>query len=211
MHSIVVPADEPTAGYVYDLTTVAAVNTELGLTSSIANDAEVASQITACSRIIADLCGRVFALQTVTETFRIGWREHCTALPLARFPVVGTVSLAANDSPLIADTDYDVDTEGGIIWHIHHGHFHGKVVATYTGGYDLPDDAPAGLARACLEFVKAQRYLAGRDPGVRAVMAGENRVDYFDYYQRFGIGGASTGALPSNAEALISPFRRLAV
>lgn len=207
MHSIVTVAAS-TAEVVYDLTTVATVNTELGLTSSIAGDAQLAAQITACSRIIADLCGRVFALQTVTETFRIGWREHCTALPLARWPVVGTVSLTANDSPLIADTDYEVDAEGGIIWHIHHGHFHGKVVAIYTGGYDLPDDAPAGLARACLEIIREQRYAIGRNTSIRSVMAGENRVDYFD--ARTG-SSSNNAAVSATVEGLISPFRRLAV
>lgn len=210
MHSIVVVAAS-TAETVYDLTTVDFVNTELNLTSTTAGDTTVAAQITACSRIIADLCGRVFALQTVTETFRIGWHEHCRALPLARWPVVGTISLTADDSALTEGTEFEVDADAGMVWRIGHGHFHGKLVANYTGGYDLPDDAPASLARACLEFVKAQRYLALRDPGIRAVMAGENRVDFSDYYQRFGIGGASTGALPPNAEALIAPFKRLAV
>lgn len=211
MHSIVT-VEPSTADPVYDLTTVEAVNAALGLTSSSANDAEVAAQIASCSRIIADLCGRVFAMQTVSQTFRVGWREPCHALPLARFPVIGDITLTSNDTVLIDGTDFEVDNEAGIVWPVHaRGQFRGELVAVYTGGYDLPSSAPAGLARACLEFIIAQRYSAGRDPGIRSVMAGENRVDFNDYYQRFGIGGAGSGALPPNAEALISPFRRLAV
>lgn len=207
MHSIITVAAS-TAEVVYDLTTVETVNAELDLTSSSANDAEVASQITACSKIIADLCGRVFALQTVTETFRIGWHEHCRALPLARWPVVGTVSLTADDSALTEDTEFEVDADAGMVWRIGHGHFHGKLVVNYTGGYDLPDDAPAGLARACLEIIREQQYAIGRNPGIRAVMAGENRVDYFD--ARTG-SGSNNAAVSATVEGLISPFRRLAV
>ena len=37
------------------------------------------------------------------------------------------------------------------------GRWCGEVVVTYSGGYDLPDDAPALLAQACIEAIKTQR------------------------------------------------------
>ena len=195
-----------TAEPVFDLTTVEAVNAELNLTSGTANDAAVAAQITSCSRIIADLCGRVFALQTVTETFRPHWKDHIQSLILARYPVVGDVSLTVN-ARAYDDSYYSLDPDDGILNYIH-GHWHGVIAVTYTGGYDLPDDAPAGLARACVEIIREQRSSVGRNPGIRSVMAGENRVDFFDARTASGSMG---GAVSPNVEGLISPFRRLAV
>lgn len=197
---------ESTADPVYDLTTVEAVNAALGLTSSSSNDAEVAAQITSCSKIIAGFCGRIFAMQTLIETFRVGWSEPCKSLPLAQWPVIGNVSLIANDCALISGTDYKVDNIAGIIRTVHpHGYFRGILVATYTSGFDLPDNAPAELARACLEQIREQRFSTNRDPGIRNVSAGDASVSYFDPRTSTGL---SSGAVSATVDGLISSYKR---
>ena len=66
-----------TAEFVYDLTTAEAVTAEFkhGLSASALDDA-----ITSCSQVIATLCDRVFALQTVIEEFNIAFWDHRDAL-----------------------------------------------------------------------------------------------------------------------------------
>jgi hypothetical protein len=65
---------------VYDLTTVEAVNAALGIESNTADDAITAAQITSASRIIADLCDRIFALLEVEESFRVQWGRGACAV-----------------------------------------------------------------------------------------------------------------------------------
>lgn len=203
MRSIVTVIPQ-TADPVYDLTTVEAVNAELGLTASSASDAEVANQITTASRIIATLCDRVFAMQTVSEAFRIPWINPMDALPLSRYPLVGDIgSITINDAELDS-AYYEADPENGLVYRKHyHGTWSGYIVAEYTGGYDLPDDAPAALAQAAIWLIKDRRQNATRDPTIRDVWSGENRVSYF--------ANATKDGVPQVVADLIAPFKRLAV
>lgn len=209
MHQFLTVIDQ--TGAVFDLTTVEDVNAELGLTGSTDDDAQTQARITSNSKIIAELCGRVFALQTVRETFRIKGRDSWgDVINLSRYPVADLASLTIGG--VEADVSgYEIDYNAGVIYRVH-GTWPraSEIIAEYSGGYNLPDGAPAPLARACIEFVKLQQFTAARDPSIRDIWAGENRVAYSDYYQRFGIGGGGSG-LPPNVEGLIAPFRRLAV
>src|SRR5512143_193667 len=164
---------------VYDLTTVEAVNADLDLTSDTASDAEVAAQITAASRIIATECDRVFALQQVSERFHVRYHEHAHVLVLDRYPVTTLTSVTVEDG-LLAATNYELDYETGMLWRLNHGHWHGDIVVVYEGGYDLPTDAEPSLARACIEYVKIQRQIAMRDPGVRSIQHGDTAISFSD-------------------------------
>jgi hypothetical protein len=53
----------------YDLTALATVKTELGITDNTEND-KLRTWITQASIIAASYCRRVFARETLTETFR---------------------------------------------------------------------------------------------------------------------------------------------
>ena len=77
-----------TAEFVYDLTTAEAVTAEFkhGLSASALDDA-----ITSCSQVIATLCDRVFALQTVIEEFNIALWDHQRCL--AFITLSGTIDL----------------------------------------------------------------------------------------------------------------------
>ena len=81
------------------------------------------------------------------------------------------------------------------------GTWHGKILVEYTGGYDLPDFAPAQLSRATIELLKAQRFAANRNPAIRDITNADQRVIYFD--PRSGI-----DALSPMVTGLIEPFKR---
>jgi len=219
MHQFLTVIDQ-TSDVMYDLTTVEKVNAEFKLTSSPANDAAVQADITENSRIIAELCGRVFALQTVVETFRVGRSDPCgDTLNLSRYPVTDFQSLTIGGAEVDSDF-YEIDQNAGIIYRLH-GYWpywsyffpqQAKIVATYSGGYNLPDDAPAALGRACIESIRDHRMLSARGlhAGVQDVWAGDNRVRYFDLNTKAGAGAHITG-VSAMIEGLISPYRRLAV
>jgi hypothetical protein len=186
----------------FDLTTIADVKTELGITSSSLDDV-LQDQVTLYSKIIASMCDRVFANQTVIETFVLGYRECPTSLPLSRFPVVA-VDTVEIDGTEISAANYEADPETGLLHYIC-GHWYGRrVEVTYNAGYDLPDDAPAPLARACVEFVKDQRLTQGRDPSIREITDEGQTVSYFSSASVSG-----TGALPQTVADLIAPFRKM--
>ncbi len=196
---------------VYDLTTVEAVNAALGLDSNTADDAITAAQITNASRIIADLCDRVFALLEVEESFRVQWGEPVHALYLRQYPVQEVTSITQDGSE--ADTSlYEIDDEAGLLW-MKCGRWCGPIVANYSGGYDLPTEAPPLLAQACLELVGAQRLFAttsAADPNVREVQHGDSRV----VYQTSAFGGSGVGtssAVPSSVSGMINNYIRRSV
>jgi hypothetical protein len=201
-----------TAPSVYDLTAVAQVNAELGLTSGTANDATVASQITSCSKIIAAMCDRVFALETVSQTFRIRLDEApVEVVRLARFPTVSVSSITVGGLLLSSD-HYELDAEYGMLYRRFNTYawyrsitqgWHGDIVVVYTGGYDLPAEAPASLARACIELIKSYRMNSTRDMSIRDIAHGDTRVSYTQ--------GAAVDGAPPVVTSLIQSFKRLAV
>lgn len=198
MHSVVTVLG-PTSP-VYDLTTVEAVNAELNLTSDTANDAEVAGQIAAASRIIATECDRTFALQEVSERFHVRYHERLHALPLSCYPVTLLTSVTVN-SILLDSINYELDARSGLLWRLNHGHWHGDITVIYQGGYDLPDDAEPSLARACIEMIRSQRNTVGSDANVRDIWHGETRISYFGPQQM-------NGSLPVSIAPLLEPFKR---
>lgn len=194
-----------TADPVYDLITLADVKTELGITDT-SQDSALSAQITLWSKIIADYCGRVFALETVTETFHMkgqrGFRpELHKYLYLRRYPVVGDVTITLDDVDVDATT-FVVEPDCGIIKRLSQ-HWYGKIIVTHAGGYDLPDAAPAMLARACVEMVKINRLTQARDPSVRSVQHGDTNVSYFAPI-------SGDVMLPSNVLGMIEPYKYIA-
>jgi len=199
---------EPTSP-VHDLTTVDAVNAALGITGNTASDAQLAIQITQASRMIGELCDRVFALLTVTEDFRMLWGDPTSALNLRQYPVTELTSVTQSGIE-VDPQSYELDYESGLLWR-KQGHWCGEIIVDYSGGYDLPDDAPSLLEQACIETLRAQRFAARRDPAIRSTTHGDTTVTLSDYYNRFGLTGTGTAVLPPNANDMIQQFKRLGV
>jgi hypothetical protein len=199
---------EPTSP-VYDLTTVDAVNAALGITGNTASDAQLAIQITQASRMIGELCDRVFALLTVTEDFRMLWGDPTSALNLRQYPVTELTSVTQSGIE-VDPQSYELDYESGLLWR-KQGYWCGEIIVDYSGGYDLPDEAPALLSQACVETLRAQRFAAGRDPTVRSTTHGDSTVTFGDFYNRFGLQGTGAAVLPPNAIDMIQQYKRLGV
>ena len=189
----------PTAP-IYDLTTVDAVNTALGITGNTLDDALMAERITQASKIIAELCNRTFALLTVEESFRVIWGEPVHALYLRQYPVTELTSISQGGSAADA-TMYELDYDSGLLW-MKCGRWCGEIVVEYTGGYDLPDGAPALLSQATIETLRAYRFAATRDPTIRSTTHGDTSVT-------FAAPSTSTGAsiLPPNASDMIARYK----
>jgi Phage gp6-like head-tail connector protein len=184
-----------------NLTRLDTVKTELGITHG-KSDEKLEDLIAQASDVVARYCNRVFALETVVETFRTD--PHGTqGFTLSRYPVVDIFSINENGTTLDAD-DYEADLESGIVERLQSDRVlrwpAGKTVITYSSGYDLPDGLPEDIERATIELVK-QYYASGdRDPLVRSeVVEGAGSTDYF--------ASPNTGFTPE-VEGLLEPHRK---
>lgn len=167
-----------------DLTTVAAVKADLGV-SSTANDAVLATMVTQASKFVAKYCRREFVAETVTETFRpypFVDSASLNNLPdyiwLRRTPVVafsqdgnGNLLFTRDGEALTENVDFECDHSiGRIVWLWNdmplRWHFR-KLVIPYIGGFTtghVDDD----VQRATIETVKQLWFFRSRDPYVKA-------------------------------------------
>jgi hypothetical protein len=173
-----------------DLTTLAIVKDELGITDT-ASDTTLSRWITESSMRISGWTEREWGLETVTELFRFdrhqlhqgygyGWENHGNprALILSRWPITEIASIVEDDIyDLVQGQDYEVDPKTGLVYRLFQGgvpdaeirwRWRRKVFATYTGGYNLPDDVPLLLQQACLELIKGRWSSRTRDPNMRS-------------------------------------------
>lgn len=194
MLTVVTPAST------YDLTILATVKAELGITDR-QSDPALTGYIRHASDVVAKFCNRVFAAETVSETFRLKYRAE--ELMLSRYPVTGITSVVENDSTL-TEADYERDDDTGelrrlssdapVCWP------RGKIVVVYTCGYELLSNLPFGIERATILLVKQYASAGDRDPLVRSeTVDGAGSTDYFS--------SAGSG-LPPEVEGLLIPHRK---
>jgi hypothetical protein len=204
MHSIFEILDESTDSAGPDLISLDDLKLALGI-SGTDEDAALQAAITFQSRIIAEYCDRRFGRAEAMETFHFDWRESLHprhALTLSLYPVVEIFEVSTAGA---TEADYEFDPATGRLWS--DGGWIDSVAVTYAGGYDLPEEAPARLARAVINAVDEQRATGGRDPGIREVQHGDTRISYFTS----ALSSASPGYLSAPVLDLIKPFRRLHV
>lgn len=200
--SVVTPAAS------YDLIDLATAKDELGISStSVGQDEWTKRAITQVSASIASYCGqRVFAVETVMDTFRIvadGRRHVFRSLKLSRHPIKDIVSCAADGDTLVEDADFVVDYGAGSIsalcgdtevaWTTF------PVSVQYSAGYStLPND----LVQAALRLIAMRYKQKDRDP-----MLVENS-DQASGQQRYWVGGLPNqkGPFPPDVCALIDPY-----
>jgi Phage gp6-like head-tail connector protein len=198
MHSVLEIIDESTDSAGPDLISLDDLKLALGITDS-SEDEALQAAITFQSRIIAEYCDRRFGRAEALETFRFDSNEIMPArqaLTLSLYPVLEVIELAGT-------TDgYDFDPASGRIWT--QGNFTDVVSVTYSGGYDLPEEAPARLAKAVIEAVFETRAMGGRDPSIRSIAHGDTNISYFTS----ATATANSGFLSAPVLDLIRPFRR---
>jgi hypothetical protein len=208
MHSTLEIISEAPGSAGPDLVSLADLKLALGI-EGMTEDAALQAAIAFQSRIIAEYCNRRFGLAEVVETFTFDRYEDMLrrqALLLSLYPVVEVTEVLSAGT---GTTDYSFDPASGRLW-MNNGYcWVDTVTVSYSGGYDLPERAPARLQRAVIDAVNAGRTSSYRDPTIREVQDGESRVSYFTPAVSSTTG--SSDYLSAAAAELIKPFRRLYV
>jgi hypothetical protein len=200
MRSVFEIIEEATDSAGPDLISLDDLKLALGI-SGTTEDAALQAMITFQSRIIAEYCHRRFGRAEALETFTFDRGETMPTrlgLTLSLYPVVEILEVSTA-------TDYDFDPASGRVWI--DGYWNGSVAITYSGGYDLPEEAPARLQKAVIEAVYEGRTSGARDPSIREVQHGDTRISYFTS----STSSASPGFLSAPVIDLIAPYRRLTI
>jgi hypothetical protein len=182
--------------------------------SNTSEDAQLQMWIDQYSDVVATMCHRVFAYETVAETWRSESAPFDRALLfLTRYPVADA-DITAVESPrgnILDPASYEVENTSGKLRI--EGAWTEAVTVTYSGGYHLPAEAPAAIKAATGLLVQAARLQArmGSTGGVRSVAHGETRVQYFDPAQIFGVktgAAAPLQAASDTVDALLYKYMR---
>jgi len=208
MHSVLEIISEAPESAGPDLISLDDLKLALGIADTT-EDATLQAAITFQSRIIAEYCERRFGLAEVVETFTFDRYEDMLqrqALTLSLYPVVEVTEVLSAGT---GATDYSFDPASGRLWMTTGYCWVDTVTVSYSGGYDLPEGAPARLQRAVIDAVNAGRTSSYRDPTIREVQHGDARVSYFTPSVSSTTG--SSDFLSAAAAELIKPYRRLHV
>ncbi len=128
---------------------------------------------------IAALCNRTFARETVIETFDTNALTN-NRLYLSRYPVRAITAVTEDGEPIVADTDYKFEASTGLVMRVDSA-WGAPMSFSYTGGYDLPNDAPKALRQAALLMTRESYNAISRgDSSIRQISHKESRITYFD-------------------------------
>jgi hypothetical protein len=167
-------------------------------------DAQLRFQIASASATIARLCNRMFAKTRVQETWRGNTHQD---IYLRLWPVEDDDVETINGAPFDPAV-HELENQTG---KIRVGGIGDPVRITYSGGYDLPDEAPDDLKHACLLLVRQSRTEAVRESveGIRMIAHKESRVIFFDPNASTAktAGGQQSG-LPLGVDDLLSHYIR---
>ena len=196
---ILTPATE------FDLMTLDEVKVALGISPTIVNpvsDAQLTWMISTNSATISRLCNRVFAKEKVEESWRC---QQSRRSFLSHWPVkeedIESVTTNGGDN-----IDWELEEASGKL-----SIFSGRdepIVVTYTGGYDLPDEAPLELKQCCTLMIAAEKSELSFTAvsGIRMIAHKESRV-MFQSAPKMGQGGAGAAA-SGPVQAILSHFVR---
>lgn len=145
-------------------------------------DEEIAAQITRFSDVVATMCARVFAKEELSETWRNlngGKRLYLSHWPVKADDIISIES--PRGTPIAPDA-WEIEEESGKIELFGVQSATEPIVVTYTGGFDLPDEAPPALKQATELLMREYRALSARLGlgGIRSISHKEARVMYFD-------------------------------
>lgn len=195
----------------YDLTTLATLKADLGITDST-NDTVLQRYLTAASEAIKNYCNRVFQVETVTDEF---WAQRdpypstfasgLAPLQLSRFPIkaAGVSSVVENGTTLVDATDFRVDYTLGHLTRIDGSAYPMRwpaypISVTYQAGYVT---IPAALVEAVIRLVRASWYARLRDPMLR-----QENIPGVREAQYWISSPADGGNLPPDVVGLIEPY-----
>jgi hypothetical protein len=199
--------------------TVAATSRRLATETALRDEVNASTE-PAASRVgylldqasgaVESYCGRTFARETVSETFRYGWGCAPDVLRLARRPIVSITSITEDGTALASD-GREFDADAGLLWRLQDDSrirwTARKITVVYVAGYLLPEQAnptlPADIIRATLITGAAMFAAIGRDPLLRSESVdGVASASYLD--------PRGTGVPPQAAE-LLAPYREIRI
>jgi hypothetical protein len=176
-----------TPATVFDILTLSEAKLLLGMsTTDTSQDAVLAMWITTFSTMIATYCNRTFAKETVTEI----WRETYNGrLFLSHWPIhaADVEDVWAGSTPL-DPSEYELEERSGKLSFVANPGGAASMpwlppaVVTYTGGYDLPGEAPYDLKQAAAILIRDEqiRTRQAQVAGIRSISHKDSRVMFFD-------------------------------
>jgi hypothetical protein len=200
------------AAETFDLTTLARMKRELGLTDNTKNTL-LTDLIKECSAVISRYCGRTFAVETVQERwfpFRDAEPRVITKGPdivqLRRWPIVAITSVVEDGTTLVEETDFIVDAERGQLIRIDSSGYPtgwptSTIVIIYSSGYSLIDELPREIERACIEFTRLKWFATKRDPLLKQESIPEV------YSATYAVTESGDSELPASIAGLVDRFR----
>ena len=211
MADVTVKVLEPATSF--DFMTLEEAKSWLKITDTSQDD-QLQMMISVNSAIIAEMCNRTFAREKVRET----WREVGNGrVFLTHWPVkeedIETVNGAGTEYPL---GGYELEEASGKLSNVS-GYVEASapwpqaVQVIYTGGFNLPDEAPLPLKHATwmLMLEDRMRSLTAQFGGIRQLSHKEARVAFFNpnevMMKSLGAGSATMQTINS----LLSHYMRL--
>jgi hypothetical protein len=173
-------------------------------------DAHLQMLIDQYSDVVATMCNRVFAYETVEETWRC---SDSPRLFLTRYPVADAdlVSVESPRGSILDPAIYELENASGKLRI--EGAWSEPVTVTYSGGYQLPDAAPQALKAATGMLIQGARMQGRMTSGLRAVQHQDTRIQYFDPVQMFGKDGLAAPLLTATdtVDAMLYKYMRIYV
>jgi hypothetical protein len=217
MADVTIKVIEPATSFA--LLTLDELKLALGIDpANTANDARLQMMIDQYSDVISVMCQRTFAKEKVTETWRGDPPPYENyRVFLSHWPVEDTdvESVTTSDGSLIDPANYEVEKASGKLTLLGSlgGNAGDPIVVTYTGGYDLPDEAPPALKAALQLMVQAgaAQLMRGLNTGVRSISHKDARVMYFDPNAAVSKGAKGPLIGGDTITALLSAYMRFEV
>jgi hypothetical protein len=198
----------------FSLMTLEEAKIMLGISpADTSSDAQIQELIDQNSAVISALCNRVFAREEVRETWRCLGDHYCAATVrvfLTHFPVLEAdiQKVEGPNGTVLDPATYELEEGSGKL-QVFNGYSE-PLVVTYTGGYDLPDEAPDALKRAISLMVSSSRTEAAQAAvtGVRMIAHKDSRIMYHNPAQaaKASSGGGSSATQAVNS--LLKSFTR---
>jgi len=187
------PSEQPKIQHIFnpmtlwptqDLITLADLKLQLRIPDTdTSKDDELNLVIDGVSATIAMMANRSFGYDEVQETFYNCVNED--RLYFSQWPVkfADIKSLTLNGTDILSafQTDWDMEENKGFMFRPG-SPWNGTISAHYTGGYKLPDEAPADLVRAASAAMREDYYIYVRGAvlsGVRMIAHKQARIQYY--------------------------------
>jgi hypothetical protein len=171
----------------HDLVTLDEAKLALGIAvGDTSQDPQLQMMITQCSLRIAEECHRgprgdnhTFGKETLIETItKIGENQDVW---LSHYPIdpADITSIDANGTLV---TDYRLDPRTGKLGLVNGGTWAAPVVVEYSGGFNLPAEAPPPLKQICNALIREERVKNQQAAvaGIRMISHRDARVMFFD-------------------------------